>query len=103
MKTLNIPNYEERKEVNLKHFNNPEAGDYWHDCFAPCFVIIEINDYGIVTYCDKTKEVENDRWTWDLDKISSKPLEELQKSLSYYVVIPNSHKWVIDYLKNKKE
>jgi hypothetical protein len=49
-----------RKEVEKKqddeHFENPEPGDFWHDCFSPVLIVLEATENGIVV-CDKIRDV----------------------------------------------
>lgn len=31
-------------ETNLKHFNHPEVGDFWHERFCPYFTVVDVLD-----------------------------------------------------------
>jgi hypothetical protein len=57
---------EERKEQNQKHFDLPEAGDYWHERFSPYFIVLDV-DYvtGLYIVCDVKKDIDNHSWTFD--------------------------------------
>lgn len=69
-------------ELNYKHAVDPQEGDYWHEMFAPCFLVIERNNFS-VSFLEKTKLTEEGRWTWDISQISTSSLNDFTSRLLY--------------------
>lgn len=73
-------------ELNAKHASDPQVGDYWHEMFVPCYLVIERTSFS-VSYLEHRKETldENDKWTWtwDTSKISMKTVKGFQEMVSY--------------------
>jgi len=100
---------DERDRLNQKHAAKPEPGDYWHEMFCPLLVVIAVS-HGLVIYHRAQKDVENNKWTWDLSKPhESKRLDEFYKWLEYDTIPgrfwvrcePGAHKWVLDHTESE--
>lgn len=92
---------------NIDHLDHPKPGDYWHEFYMPVLVVVSVSGDDVMI-CDKTKQVDGDRWTWDLDHgVSITTREEMSRRLRYdtmpdktwCVVVPQSHRWVVDEVK----
>ena len=72
----------DRHERNAQRSANPQAGDMWHDMFAPVCVILEVRNNWL-TVCRKTKCVDRDHWSWDVEKAEDIRADEFFTSLRY--------------------
>lgn len=45
-----------REKMDEDHFENPRPGDFWHECFSPVFIVLEVCEDGVFI-CEKTKAV----------------------------------------------
>lgn len=112
--------------TNLKHAKDPQIGDYWHECFTPIAVVVDVSRFSIVL-CEKTKSPDEKSWTWDLDKLEVYTKKDFVNRFRYgrvgkpkfkgtddmtsiknkfwCDVSPKAHEWVIDALdeREKKE
>ncbi len=94
--------------INDTQAEYPEVGDFWHETFAPCLVVVGVLQHNVIV-CEKTRPVENTKWTWDLDELKIYSKEEFKKKF-YYLgdsrlhdkcwcdVIPKGHEWVKNYV-----
>jgi hypothetical protein len=59
------------KEAQRAHrMNNPEKGDYWwEDHFCPVLVVLALVP-GHVVICDTKQDADDNKWCWDLTKIT---------------------------------
>lgn len=94
---------ERQAMLNELHTDKPQPGDYWQEMFCPICVVLEVDD-DCVVYCTKTKPVEVNSWTWDLNKslFEIKTIDEFKDWLSYGSipgfwcdVLPEQHKWAL--------
>jgi hypothetical protein len=92
--------------VNERHIVDPQVGDYWQEMFCPYFVVLDRVTENQVLICEKTKPAGPNHWTWDLDNLSLRTLEELRKKVSYSCipgfvadVFPGAHKWAAEAAK----
>lgn len=53
---LNAMRRELEDDLDEQHFVSPEPGDFWHEMYAPFFIVLAVDD-GSVTICEKTKAV----------------------------------------------
>src|SRR6266487_4051314 len=74
--------YEEQEAKNNEHIKNPQPGDYWHDMFCPIAIVLAVTEES-VTFCEKTKEIDHDYWTWDLSIIKKVWKEDFGKNFYY--------------------
>jgi len=70
-------------KTNEDHASDPKIGDYWSEMFAPILVVVGRPDPDSVLICDKTMDVEERRWTWDLTQCRIMTLEEFHARLRY--------------------
>src|SRR3990172_3157522 len=97
---------DDQKQINEQHLFCPEPGDYWHENFVPACVVIEASSE-VVTLCNSSKDVDSDRWTWDLSKIQTLAASEFRQWLSdgyslpdtWATCEPGAHKWMVDEVK----
>lgn len=102
---------DERDSTNRAHLIAPEAGDYWHDMFAPCCVVLVVYpSTKTLLACGRTKAVTEDRfgeWTWNLDDTQTWTFDGFAEMLSYKYgdlkgkpccdVAPRSHADIAEY------
>lgn len=69
-------------ELNHKHANDPKVGDYWHEMFSPCFLVIDRSRFS-VSFLHKTKEADAHHWTWDTSKIETVAIKDFANRVSY--------------------
>lgn len=112
----------EKNQLCLKHAKNPCVGDYWHEMFVPQRVVVDVTKFAVVT-CESTKDVGNDKWTWDLSKLKSYtrkqflesgrygsgdkdfvPTDDFENIKNCFIgnVEPKCHKWVKDAVLEEK-
>lgn len=91
-----------RDKRDKEHAKNPQPGDYWHEMYVPVCVVLAVAA-GVVIYCEKARDVGDDKWTWDLRSRSTKTLEEFDRWLAYGSIAgywasvePEAHKWASD-------
>lgn len=97
---------ENQKQLNEQHAKTPKVGDYWSDHFVPVCVVLEVGKVGI-TLCRKTKDTDENHWTWDLDELELMTRNDFDKWLQYggstsgywAWVNPEAHKDVVEYFK----
>lgn len=96
----------EREALAEEHASNPQPGDYWHECFTPICVVIDLY-YGFVIFCKTLKHLDGG-WTWDLDSLDAKPVAEFKRWLSYKTipgywahVEPRSHIWAVEVVRER--
>ena len=75
-------NYEQQMELNEKHALNPEIGDYWNEMFVPILSVVDVGAFN-VSVLRKTKEVDEDHWTWDVTQVTNMTKKEFYKFLHY--------------------
>lgn len=100
-------NIEERRKRNELHASDPRPGDYWHECFCGVCVVIGRMG-GHVIFCrKKTHFPEENKWTWDLEKLEMKSVEDFKKWLAYNSipgywasVEPGCHMWAVEHANN---
>jgi hypothetical protein len=83
----------EYREAEAEHKrNNPTKGDYWwEDHFCPVLVVLAVaKDF--VTVCRKTKDVGDNKWTWDLTKPEILNRADFVEKLEYGRV-GGDHSW----------
>lgn len=55
-------------DLNEEHLANPSPGDLWHHGVSPVFVVMAVNDNGIII-CDERSNVEDpDYWVPDVTR-----------------------------------
>ena len=70
------------KELNEKHADNPQVGDYWCERHSiPCFLVIDASKFW-VSFLSKTKREFGDTF-WDTSKIETCTRKEFKKRVSY--------------------
>ncbi len=79
---------------------NPLPGDYWNEMFCPYFVVLEVRDDTLIV-CDKTKEVDANHWTWDLEKAKEVHRDYMdcvkyQSIIGYVADVYRSHDWAVE-------
>jgi hypothetical protein len=57
---------EERFDLCMKHYINPEVGDYWHEMFCPYFIVLAVLDDGLYIICDEKMRVDDSSWKFNL-------------------------------------
>lgn len=93
---------------NIKHADDPQPGDYWHEMFCGICVVLEAGLFS-VTVCKTKKDVDADSWTWDLTKTHTMKRRDFSAWLRYdtipdktwAIVEPEAHKWAVEERKNK--
>lgn len=85
---------EKQKETNNRAFLNPKVGDYWQEMFCPYFIVLEVIDSNTFWVCDERKPVDENNWTWDLEK--SKMVDKLYFNRVKYS--PTSEGFVADVI-----
>jgi hypothetical protein len=67
--------------LNLNHANDPQVGDYWHEMFCPCFLVLDRSRFS-VSFLYKTIK-DNDGWTWDVSNVQTMTIKEFSKRVRY--------------------
>lgn len=88
-------------ELNDKHLDDPQPGDYWHEMFCGiCVILKRIRNQ--VVLCRTKKSIDKDHWTWDLDRLEIMTLDDFKAWLSYNSipgcwcdVCPKYHKHIL--------
>lgn len=89
--------YEEQQVLNLKHIENPQPGDYWHEMFCPYHVVLAVADNHVII-CEKNIDMK-DGWTFDLSE--TRTLSHLEhRNLVTYSTLRD--KFVADVVPNSK-
>lgn len=79
--------------------HNPSAGDYWYeDMFVPMLVVLDVNK-NFVTFCQTTKDVGNNKWTWDLSKPEIISRNDFVKKVERFGRLGGSHYWAVEEFK----
>lgn len=76
MDTLNL------EAINNEHALNPEIGDYWYDHFCPVYYVVDVGRFHIAVL-HKTKDVDSNHWTWDIDDIKLMTRHEFNEKVRY--------------------
>lgn len=92
-----------RHDRNEARIATPRPGDYWHEMFCPYFVVVAVDGDDIVI-CDKTLDVDDSHWTWDLHRCRYATKAELRRRVTYETMpdkfvadcADGRHEWVID-------
>lgn len=65
---IDTPETKRQKLITQDGYENPVAGDYWHEMFCPYFVVLRSTaDDDSVIICDEKKDVDGG-WYFDLTK-----------------------------------
>ena len=72
----------DRELYNRAHAEYPQVGDYWHEMYCPYFMVLEVLENHVII-CEKTKQVDNNHWTFDLDECKLISKEKLEKRVKY--------------------
>ncbi len=90
------------QDLDKKHAENPEPGDYWNECLSGTCVILAVEG-DQVTLCKKRKQVGPDHWTWDFSEIKTLSKTEFKRWISYdsidgfwISVMPAKHEWAVE-------
>jgi hypothetical protein len=73
---------DKQQELNAAALANPQPGDYWHEMFCGCFIVLAVTPE-TVTFCETKIDVDPRHWTWDVSKTSRVLREEFSKRLHY--------------------
>ncbi len=57
-----------QNDLNLRAASYPEVGDYWHERFAPILLVVLVRN-GQVVCLHKTKNHDDNKWSWDYDSV----------------------------------
>ncbi len=57
-----------QNDLNLRAASHPEVGDYWHERFAPILLVVLVRN-GQVVCLHKTKDHDDNKWSWDYDSV----------------------------------
>jgi hypothetical protein len=79
------------EDLNLKHANDPQVGDYWNEMFAPCYLIIDRSRFS-VSFLDKQTKSDNG-WTWDVANVKTMTIKEFSKMVRYTSEAMNNKTW----------
>lgn len=79
------------KELNQQALDYPAPGDYWQEMFCPYFLVVRVNgDEITVLSCmnrkhelNAYKSVDNNHWTFDLDKEMIVDREWIKNAVKY--------------------
>lgn len=92
-----------RQARNAHKLHNPEPGDYWtEDHFSPVLVVLDVKP-NFVVICDKTKDVGNNKWTWNLTSPTLISREEFVQKLNRYCSFSGSHCWAAKEYRSGKQ
>jgi hypothetical protein len=72
-----------REELNEKHRWSPEPGDMWDERCMYVAIVLDVRD-SWVTICRDRKTVDEDHWTWDLDKVKTITIEQFASIFLYH-------------------
>jgi hypothetical protein len=75
-------NPDEQERLNRQHAENPAPGDFWHEMYCPCWVVLRVSD-GSVTVCEKTRSTDDKHWTWDISVSLTMAKTEFTDRLRY--------------------
>lgn len=95
-------NREDRYELNWKHYNWPEVGDYWHEMFCPYFIVLAVLDDGLFIVCDETLRVDDSHWKFNLALAKQVTIDYFSKvkyaSIDGYCadVVVGNHQAIVD-------
>jgi hypothetical protein len=69
--------------LNWKHVNDPQPGDYWHEMFGPCYLVVDRSRLA-VSYLEHIVSLEEGKkWAWDTKRVTTTSIEDFVKLLSY--------------------
>jgi hypothetical protein len=73
-----------QRVMNDEHRWKPRPGDLWEDHMVLVCIVLEVSD-GQVTFCRTKKDADSSGrwWTWDLDKVQTKFIQEFAKEFLY--------------------
>lgn len=67
--------------LNLRAASHPEVGDYWHERYAPILLVVLVRN-GQVVCLHRTQDHEDNKWSWDYNRIVIYPsIESFRKYL----------------------
>lgn len=69
-------------ELNQKHYDCPEVGDYWHEHFCPFLVVLHRLDNGNLVICDEQMGITGGS-AFDVDKAREITHRELRDKITY--------------------
>lgn len=69
-------------ELNQKHYDCPEVGDYWHEHFVPYLVVLRRLDNGNLVICDEQMDLVGGT-AFDVDKAREITHRELRDKITY--------------------
>jgi hypothetical protein len=95
-----------QEALNLHHANNPEVGDYWHEMYAPMFIVLAVDNTSIICGAS-TIPSGPDCWTWDVAKTQRMSRSVFRSRLEYQTiqdrfwcsVIPRGHADYVSFFK----
>lgn len=85
----------ERDNTISKAVASASSGDYWHECFSPICVVIDVTQTHIV-YCDNIVDVPNDKWTWGVQELKILPRDKFIEKVQYGKCEPKCHMWAAE-------
>jgi hypothetical protein len=65
------------------HLDFPEAGDYWMEMFMGCYIVLGVTDTEVIV-CSEKIDVDNDHYTFDIDRTKRFTFIEWRCLLSYF-------------------
>jgi len=91
--------------LNQEATTNPQPGDYWHEMFCPCFLVVRVkgNDITILDFMSKDPAVNArivDTNGWDVDYTRARVVDRAWiKNMVSYNSIPG---FVADVVRSKR-
>lgn len=93
--------WRQARDEHKRH--NPEPGDYWtEDHLSPVLVVLDVKANFLVI-CEKTKDVGNNKWTWDIESPTLISKTEFLKKISRYCGFSGSHYWTVEEYRSGKK
>lgn len=71
-----------QQQLNEEHALEPKIGDYWHEMFVPILSVVDVGPWN-VSVLRKTKEVDEEHWTWDVTEVTNMSRKEFYDFLHY--------------------
>lgn len=73
-------------DLEQKHIDNPQEGDYWHDFFCPILLVVEVLKNNRIKICEDTIDHPTDKNArkFNLKKVKAVPKSYLKQKLSYH-------------------
>lgn len=97
-----MSNIEDQKTLNLKHLNDPQPGDYWHDMFTGYLFVISVLENGNIVIADikQTKDGQeldiNDAYEITKEQLSNRVQYSNMQAFSADVSVAGPSGWRLD-------